>query len=43
MLVLFGVDGVVLKDVLCALGGLGGVLGGAVGMLGVLQLVFGRW
>ena len=26
MLVLFGVDGVVLKDVLCALGGLGGVL-----------------
>ena len=27
MLVLFGGDGVVLKDVLCALGGLGGVLG----------------
>ena len=26
VLVLFGVDGVVLKDVLCALGGLGGVL-----------------
>ena len=34
MLVLFGVDGVVLKNVLCTLGGLGGVFEVYWGLLG---------
>ena len=43
MLVLFGVDGVVLKDVLCALGGLGGVLEVYWGFLGCLTVIRCVW